>query len=46
MENSMLMRVMYGACDLRDEFHRLPDQQRLPPNDCVELAAFDEFMLK
>ena len=43
MQNSVFMRVMHSARDLRDEFHRLPDRDGLAPDDFVELSAFDEF---
>ena len=42
MENSVFMRVVNSACDLRDQFHRLPDRHRLALGDFVELSAFDE----
>ena len=43
MENSMFMRVMNNACDLRDEFHRAPNRHRLAPDHFIQLPAFDEF---
>src|SRR6266496_3445065 len=43
MQNPILMRVMNGAGDLRDEFRRLPDRYRRPPNDFIKLTAFNKF---
>src|SRR4029077_8203686 len=43
MENSMFMRVMDNACDLRNEFHRAPNRHRLAPDHFIQLSAFDEF---
>src|SRR6266513_544 len=40
MKNAVFMRVMNGASDLRDQFHRLPDRHRLPLGYFVKLAAF------
>src|SRR5882762_1218735 len=40
MKNSMLVRVMNGASDLRDQFHRLPDRHRRLFNYFVKLTAF------
>src|SRR6266566_5829139 len=42
MENAVLMRVMHSACDLRDQFHRLPDRHRGSPDYFVKLSALDE----
>jgi hypothetical protein len=42
MENSVFMRVVNSACDLRDQFHRLPDRHWFAPGHFVELSAFDE----
>src|SRR2546430_7634909 len=42
MQNSMLMRVMNGARHLRDQFRRLPDRHRRPPDYFIQLSAFDE----
>src|SRR6266436_478628 len=43
MQNSMFMRVMNGACDVRDQLRRAPNRHRLAPGHFVELSAFDEF---
>src|SRR5215469_18676568 len=43
MENAVLMRVMNSARYPGDEFRRLPNRHRRPPNDFVKLTAFDEF---
>src|SRR6266481_7235511 len=43
MENSMFMRVVDSACDLRDQFHRAPNRYRLAPGHFIKLATFDEF---
>src|SRR6266513_1327652 len=38
--NTVFMRVMNGASDLRDEFHRAPDRHRRLFNYFVKLTAF------
>src|SRR5262245_17542125 len=43
MENAVFVRVMNSARYPGDEFRRLPNRHRRPPNDFVKLAAFDEF---
>src|SRR5262245_26952636 len=43
MENTVLMRVLNSMRYLDDEFCRLPNRHRRPPNDFVKLTAFDEF---
>src|SRR5262245_46905146 len=42
MENSMFMRVMHWARDLRDEFRGATNRHRFAPGHFVELTAFDE----
>src|SRR4029453_7713413 len=42
MENSILVRVMNSARDLRDKLRCPPDRHGRPPNDFVKLAALDE----
>src|SRR5262249_8673400 len=42
VENSMFVRVVHGACDLRDELGGPPDRHRLAPNNLVKLHAFDK----
>src|SRR5438132_11666973 len=43
MQNSMFMRVMNGACDVRDQFRRAPNRHPLAPGHFVEFATSDEF---
>jgi len=38
MENSVFMRVMNGACNLRDQFHRAPNRHWLAPCHFVDGA--------
>src|SRR4030095_16547546 len=42
MQNAVLMRVVNGASDLRDEFHRLSERHRLSLDYLVKLAALDK----
>ena len=42
MQNSVLVRVMHGAGDLRDQFRGLADRHRRAFYDLVKLSAFHE----
>src|SRR5512132_4476979 len=42
MQYPVLMRVMHGASNLRNQFSRLSDRHRLPLDYLVKLAALDE----
>ena len=42
MQNAVFMRVMNRAGDLRDQFRRLPDRHRRPPDDFVKLTSFNK----
>src|SRR5512132_4457771 len=42
MQYPVLMRVMHGASNLRNQFSRLLDRHRLPLDYLVKLAALDE----
>ena len=42
MQNAVLVGVMHGPRQLRDQFCGTPDRNRLFPRDLVELAAFDQ----
>jgi hypothetical protein len=43
MENTALVRVVYSARKLNNQFHCTPDRQKLMPNELVERGAFDQF---
>jgi len=45
MKNSVFMRVVNSACDLRDNSQRA-ESHRLAPGHFVELSASTNFMLK
>src|SRR5512132_859931 len=42
MQYPVLMRVMHGASNLRNQFSRLSDRHRLPLDYLVKLAALDK----
>ena len=42
MQNAVLVGVMHGARQFRDEFRCATDGYRLAPNHFVQLAAFDQ----
>src|SRR5262245_23979262 len=42
MQNAVLMCVMRGARDLRDQLRSLPDRHRCAPDYFIELAAFNK----
>src|SRR5262245_8973317 len=43
VQNAVLMRVMHGARDLRDQFRCMTNGDWRTPDDFIQLAAFDEF---
>src|SRR5689334_3923125 len=43
MEHSVLVRVMHGARNLRNQLRSLADRQGRAPDHFIELAALDEF---
>src|SRR5437867_10358450 len=42
MQNAVFMRVVHGARDLRDELHCASNWHRLPFDNFIKLAAFNE----
>src|SRR5437762_12556799 len=42
LQNCMLMRVRNAPPHLLDQFRRLPDRHRRPPDYFIQLSAFDE----
>ena len=42
MQDTVLMRIVDRACQLRDEFRCATDRHRLAPGHFIKLAALDE----
>ena len=46
MEDAVLVRIMHGARQLRDDFRRSTDWHRFAPNNFIKLSALHKFHTK